>query len=90
MYIEEFYWSDEKNRWLKLNREISFEEVIFYIAHDEYLLDVVENPNYPKQDMFVVEIDSYVYIVPFLETEDEIFLKTIFPSRKATQYYLSL
>ena len=34
--------------------------------------------------MFIIKIDDYAYIIPFVENENEIFLKTIYPSRKAT------
>ena len=52
------------------------------------ILDVLDNINYPNQKIFVLEIDNYVYLVPFVENEDEIFLKTIIPSRKFTKKYL--
>jgi hypothetical protein len=87
--LKSFNWSHEKNVWLKGNRGISFDEILFYLSEDEHLLDVIENPNYPNQAMFVVEIDDYVYLVPFVENDTEIFLKTIFPSRKANKHYLS-
>ena len=54
-------------------------------------MDTFEHPNqekYPSQQIHVIEIESYVYLVPFVETEDEVFLKTIIPSRKATKTYL--
>jgi len=38
--------------------------------------------------MFVIDISDYIYLVPFVESETEIFLKTIIPSRKATKQYL--
>jgi hypothetical protein len=56
-----------------------------------FLLDVLENPDQEKckgQKIFVVQIENYVYLVPFVETETEVFLKTIIPSRKATKVYL--
>ncbi|HYE37779.1 hypothetical protein [Methylocaldum sp.] len=55
------------------------------------LLDVLDHPNteqYPNQRKFVVRIRGYAYLVPFVETDSEIFLKTITPSRKATRKYL--
>lgn len=82
-------WNAEKNMLLKTERDISFEEIL--IAMDENgLLDVLEHSNkekYPNQKIFVVLVNLYVYLVPFLETEEEIFLKTIIPSRKATKQY---
>ena len=85
-----FSWSPEKNELLKEERQISFEEVVFYIEMG-YLLDVLEHPNQEKyggQKIFVVQMDNYVYLVPFIEDEQEVFLKTIIPSRKATRKYL--
>jgi uncharacterized DUF497 family protein len=88
--MKTFSWNDEKNALLKANRQISFEEVVLYIEMG-FLLDVVEHPNqekYKGQKMLVVQVDDYVYLVPFVETETEVFLKTIIPSRKATSKYL--
>lgn len=85
-----FVWNPEKNEQLKRERNISFEEVVFYMERGQ-LLDVVEHPNqerYAGQRIFVVNMNDYVYLVPFVETEDEVFLKTIIPSRKATRKYL--
>ena len=85
-----FEWDDEKNQKLKTSRGISFEEVAFYIAND-FLLDIIPHPNpnkYPGQRMFIVNIDNYAYLIPFIEKEEIIYLKTIIPSRKATKQYL--
>jgi len=85
-----FSWNTEKNELLKEERQISFEEVVFYIEMG-FLLDVLEHPNqekYKGQKIFVVQVDDYVYLVPFIEDEQEVFLKTIIPSRKATRNYL--
>jgi uncharacterized DUF497 family protein len=84
-------WSTEKNIRLKSERGVSFEEVLVAISHGA-LLDVVEHPNkgqYPNQRLFVVRIRGYAYLVPFVETDQEIFLKTIIPSRMATKKYLT-
>jgi uncharacterized DUF497 family protein len=85
-----FEWSSEKNEWLKAVRGVSFEEIVFHI-HAGGLLDVLEHPNearYPGQRIFVVDVEGYAYLVPFIETEESIFLKTIIPSRKMTRKYL--
>ncbi|NOZ05151.1 MAG: BrnT family toxin [Chloroflexi bacterium] len=85
-----FSWNNEKNRRLQAERDVSFEEVVFYIEKGQ-LLDVIEHPNpekYKGQRIFIVNIDDYAYLVLFVETEREIFLKTIIPSRKATKKYL--
>ena len=70
---------------LKAEREISFEDIVLFIEMG-FLLDVLEHPNQEK--IFVVQIDEYAYLVPFIEDDNEIFLKTIIPSRKATKKYL--
>ena len=85
-----FSWNEEKNELLKEERQISFEDVVFYIEQG-FLLDLLEHPNqekYKGQKVFVVHINEYVYLVPFTEDEQEVFLKTIIPSRKATRKYL--
>ena len=51
----------------------------------------LENPNqrrYADQRVFVVNVQGYAYLVPFVESDTEVFLKTIIPSRKATRRYL--
>ncbi len=83
-------WNAEKNQELMEIRGVSFEDVVFYLQQGT-LLDDLEHPNsekYSNQRIFVLEIDEYVYLVPYVEDRNEIFLKTITPSRKATKQYL--
>ena len=83
-------WSEEKNEWLKTNRGISFEDVVFSISQGG-LLDRKRHENkikFRNQWVFFVEISGYVFAVPFVEDDEKIFLKTIFPTRKATKEYL--
>lgn len=90
MMTKYFSWNDEKNEQLLAARGISFEAVVFHIERGD-LLDVVEHPNQEKyggQRMFIIKIEDYAFLVPFVESEDEVFLKTIIPSRKATRKYL--
>jgi uncharacterized DUF497 family protein len=85
-----FSWNEEKKELLLAERDISFEDIVLYIEKG-FLLDVLEHPNpekYLGQKIFVVQVEEYVYLVPFVEDEKEIFLKTIIPSRKATRKYL--
>ena len=85
-----FSWNEEKNEQLKRERNVSFEEVVFHIERGD-LLDIVEHPNqerYQGQRLFIINIDNYGYLVPFIESVEEVFLKTIIPSRKATKKYL--
>ena len=84
-------WNSDKNMSLKAERGGSFEEVLVAISQ-EALLDIVVHPNkekYPNQRIFIVSIRGYAYLVPFVETSNEIFLKTIIPSRSATRKYVS-
>ena len=83
-------WSPEKNELLKRERDISFDEAAIIIAEGR-MLDTVNHTNqkkYPNQQLYVVEVMNYVYLVPFVEDDNKIFLKTIIPSRKATKQYL--
>ncbi len=85
-----FSWNPEKNTALMRERGISFEEIVFHIENGN-VLDLLEHPNterYPNQRVFVVDVEGYAYLVPFVEDEVEVFLKTIIPSRKATRDYL--
>lgn len=85
-----YNWNSDKNQEIILDRSISFEEAIFYIESGG-LLDDISHPNkseYPNQRIFILQIEDYVYLVPYVETEKEIFLKTIIPSRKFTKKYL--
>jgi len=88
-----FNWDDKKNELLKKNRRISFEEIILCISEGK-LIDILEHPNklkYPNQKIYLVERDDYIYAVPFIEDKEnnQIFLKTIFPTRKYTKKYLT-
>ena len=88
-----FYnWNSEKNEILKRERQISFEDVVFHIQNGDEV-DVYDHPNqqrYPNQRISVVIINKYAYLVPYVESDTEIFMKTIIPSRKATKKYLGV
>lgn len=84
-----FAWSAAKNEYLKKARGISFEDVLFHLEAGD-VLDVIVHPNqarYPGQMVYVIAVEGYVFLVPFVESEEEVFLKTIIPSRKATKQY---
>jgi len=86
-----YNWNADKNHLLVQERGISFERIVFEISAGNELA-VLEHPNqdkYPGQRISMVQVDDYVYAVPFVETETEIFLKTIIPSRKAKRQYRS-
>lgn len=83
------YWDSKKNNWLKQNRGIGFEEIAEALD-DDRLLDDLPNPsqNFPFQRVLIVDVDGYAIVVPYVRDGDSIFLKTLFPDRKATRKYL--
>lgn len=88
--MKPFRWNHEKNEALKIERNISFEEIVLAVEADG-LLDQLRHPNpekYTNQSILVVALDGYVYLVPYVEEPDYFFLKTVIPSRKATRDYL--
>lgn len=83
-------WDDAKSQKLKKERGFSFEDIRLYMTQGA-LLDNIKHWNtdkYPNQWVYVLNIDNYVYAVPYVENEREIFLKTIFADRKLTKLYL--
>ena len=89
--MTQFNWNNDKNLKLNQERGISFENIVFAIENGG-LIDVIPHSNserYPNQSVYVVNIENYIYLVPFLkESKDIRFLKTIIPSRKATKQYI--
>lgn len=82
-------WNTEKSLKLKESRDICFEDIVFYVEKGDILDDYL-HPNqkqYPEQRIMVMGINKYAYLVPYVEDAEEIFLKTIIPSRKATDIY---
>ena len=88
--MKPFRCNHEKNETLKQERSISFKEIVLAIESGG-LLDELKHPNkdkYPNQLVFVVGLDGYAYLVPYVEEIQYFFLKTVIPSRKATKNYL--
>ncbi|HEY9583052.1 MAG TPA: toxin [Candidatus Paceibacterota bacterium] len=84
-------WDPAKNIWLKKVRYICFDDILPVLQEEGYDA-ILPHPNqkrYPNQKIYVLTFANYVYLVPFVEDEDKIFLKTIFPSRKANKIYSS-
>ncbi len=73
-------WSSAKSRELKRRRGVSFEEII-----RARLVAVKEHPSRSHQSIMLFELGGYVWIVPYVARGEEIFLKTLFPSRKYTR-----
>lgn len=88
--MKQFDWNAKKNQLLMEKRGISFEDVLFAIQFGKLLDDGAHRnaSNYPHQRMMVVDIDNYAWLVPYVEDEHTIFLKTVIPSRKATKQFL--
>lgn len=88
--MKNFDWDKEKNEQLKSEREICFEDIASAVR-DKKVLKIINHPNqkrYPSQKIMIININNYAYLVPYVEEEDKYFLKTIFPSRKATKKYI--
>ena len=88
--MEEYRWNDEKNRYLRQTRNISFEDIVEAIENGQ-ILGIVGTSSlekYPNQSVIIVRIKNYVYCVPFIKDGSVTFLKTIFPSRKMKKRFL--
>ncbi len=82
-----YEWDPCKNEWLKRERNISFEDIVFHLSEGD-VWRVANHPNptdYPGQRIYFVIVDGYIYMVPYVVENDYIFLKTVIPSRKATK-----
>ena len=85
--LYEYHFNQEKNLKIKKERGISFEEIIYLIESGK-LLNTFDHPNidgYPNQKIFAIDVEGYVWLVPFVIENRDIFLKTAFPSRKASK-----
>ena len=84
-----YEWDSQKNEWLKRERNISFEKIVFHLSQGDVwkLADHPDQENYPRQRVYFVIVEDYIYLVPHVVEEDCVFLKTIIPSRKATRAY---
>jgi uncharacterized DUF497 family protein len=88
--VKQILWDSLKNAQLFRDRGVCFEDVLFALDQGA-LLDIVSHPNrakYPGQRLMIVQLGQYAYLVPYVEAEEHLFLKTIIPSRKATKKYL--
>ena len=85
-----YNWNKDKNILLKKNRRISFEQVVMHIENGD-LIDIIKHPNsqkYSNQKILVINVNDYIYMVPFVENNDERFLKTLIRNRQFTKKYL--
>jgi hypothetical protein len=87
MEERDYAFDPQKNAWLIRERGISFEQIIALIESSK-LLQVLQHPNaerYPNQLIYEVDVDGYVHVVPVVMEGRILFLKTVYPSRKATR-----
>jgi uncharacterized DUF497 family protein len=83
----EIIWDEDKNDILKRQRKIGFEEVVEIILNKQEI-DLIENPVRDGQAYYIVRLNNYTHVVPAVINEnDQIVLKTIFPSRKFHKIY---
>jgi uncharacterized DUF497 family protein len=88
--VKPFRWNPPKNEQLRERHGLGFEQIVVAIESGA-LLATMPHPNlarYPRQRIMIVRIDDYAFLVPFVEDEDHVFLKTIIPSRKATRDFI--
>ncbi len=88
--MPEYTWDDAKNEWLRLNRGLSFDDVVYHLEHGGLLADVL-HPNqslHPEERLYIINIEDYAYEVPFYRAGDIETLMTAYPSRKYTRAYL--
>ncbi len=88
--MTEYRWNEDKNKWLKIIRNIGFEDIVDAVEQGNIVEILPNEGKYMHQQVLYVLIGDYIFKVPFvIEQQDEWFLKTIIPSRKATKKYLS-
>ena len=80
--MKDINWSIVKSERLKRTRGISFEDII-----SSKLIMIKKHPTRKQQDIMLFEYKKYIWVVPYVENANEIFLKTLFPSRKYTKLY---
>jgi len=84
-----FDWDEEKNRQIREQRDICFEDFV-QAFNDDKVIDIIEHFNkskYPNQKLFIVELNEYIHYVPFVQDDEKYFLKNIIPSRKLHKLY---
>ena len=89
-FMPEYTWDNAKNEWLRLNRGLSFDDVVYHINHGGLLAEIL-HPNqdlHPGELLYIVRIDDYAYEVPFYRIGDVETFMTAYPSRKATRDYV--
>jgi hypothetical protein len=92
MKSTEILWNPEKDELLRMEPGrggIGLSECAVAIEEGR-ILDDIQSPNRPNQRMFILDIEGYAYVVPYVFKESSVFLKTMFPSRDYTAKYLRI
>ncbi len=91
MYIPhvKYEWNPEKNEWLKKERNISFEQIIFHLSQGDIwkVANYPDQKKYPGQKIYFVIIENDIYLVPLIIEREYIYLKIIIPHKRATKDY---
>ena len=89
MNMKPILWDKSKAQTLALNtdRNITFERCLVAIEAGDILANIA-NPSRDGQNIFVLNIEDYAYVVPYVEDSEGLYLKTVFPSRKYTKLFL--
>jgi hypothetical protein len=80
--MKEIRWNELKNKRLKLTRGVSFEEILKAES-----IGIKRHPTRESQDVMLFKYRSYIWVVPYVEGNGYIFLKTLYPCRKYTKLY---
>ena len=89
--MPEYTWENDKDEWLRRNRGLSFDDVVYHLEQGGLLADI-PHPNqvrHPGERLYIVRIGDYAYEVPFYRDGDVESLRTVYPSRKYTRTYIS-
>lgn len=86
--VKYFDWDDDKNKWLMAHRGISFEMCVTAIENNNIVAEVKNNPPREHQKKRMLRIDNYIFVLVYVEDDEKIFFKTVYPSRKETIKYL--
>lgn len=80
--MKDIRWNNLKSERLKRTRGATFEEII-----SSELIAVKRHPKREDQNIMLFKYKGYIWIVPYIEEKDCVFLKTLYPSRKYTKLY---
>ena len=76
-------WNSVKSARVKRMRGVSFKELMI----DGEMIEIIDNSGRQGQHMLVFEYKKYIWIAPCVIEEENVFLKTLYPSRKYRKFY---